>query len=334
MAGRRLEAAPRAHWINPATMNGMASPEVSVVVATGDRHHRTRKCIEAVCNQAGIDDCEVLLLDGSPGDHSGLYTRFPNIRYVHIADRSLVGAERLQGLQLARAPIVAYIEDHSAPRPGWLEAIRRAFARSEKIAVVNYAIARRAESGYVFRALQMMQYGHWMLPARSGMIRYACHQNLAYRRELVTRICRDNDQLFESEFLIHRRLLAEDWTIWFAADAVIDHANYDDLLAGCKGFNALRQVIGAGRANLGRWPPWKRRLWAAGMPLAPLLLLGRLARSVAPRPALWGEFLLALPVMLLAQAWGALYEARGYLRGFEGSRETLLEAERYLERAR
>ena len=311
----------------------MVNPAVSIVVATGDRHARTLKCIEAIYRQAGLDDCEVLLIDSSPSDCSALYADFPGIRYVQSSNHALVGAERLQGLQLACAPIVAFLEDHAAPWPGWLEAVRHAFARSEKIAIVNYAIARDAGAGYVSRALQLTQYGHWMLPHPSGSIRYACHQNLAYRREELARVCQGDDQLMESEYLVHRRLLAEGWTIWYAADAVIDHQNFDDLVAGCHGFNALRQIIGAGRANLGHWPRWKRLAWAAGMLMTPPLLIGRLARSVAARPALWGEFLMALPVMAISHTWGALYEARGYLRGYEESREAFVETERYIERA-
>lgn len=306
--------------------------EISVVVATGDRHHRTLECIAGIFAQSGVEKCEVILVDGSPGDHSNLYSHFPHMRYVHIDDRSSITAQRLEGLRLARAPIVAFLEDHVVPHAGWLDAVSGAFARSDKIAVVNYCVVRNPGVGYVNRALQMTQYGHWMKPVRGGPIRYACYQNLAYRRNLLQRLTEKNFELFECEFLLHRRLLQEGWCIWLAADAVIDHENYDSLVAACKGYGALKQIIGAGRAAVNVWPRWKRWIWAAGMTLSPLVLIGRLARSIAPRPPLWGEFLLALPVMAVTQAWGAFYEARGYLRGFEQSRERFLEFESYADR--
>jgi glycosyltransferase involved in cell wall biosynthesis len=307
-------------------------PEISVVVASGDRHHRTIRCLAGVFAQSCVEKAEVIVIDGSPGDHSDLYSHFPGLRYVHTDDRSSITAQRLEGLKLARAPIVAFLEDHVVPYPGWLAAVSGAFARSEKIGVVNYCIVQSPGGGYVNRALQMTQYGHWLKPVSSGPIRYAACQNLAYRRDLLQRISKDNFELFECEFLMHRRLLRDGWSIWLAADAEIDHENYDSVVAACKGYGALKQILGAGRAALYGWPQPKRWLWAAGMILSPFVLIGRLALSIAPRPRLWGEFLAALPVAVVTQIWGAFCEARGYVRGFERSRVIFLESESYEER--
>lgn len=290
-------------------------------------------CLNGVFAEPGIEDCEVIVVDGSSGDHSELYSRFPGLLYVHVAERTPAGETRLEGARTARAPIVAFIEDHAVPRRGWLAAIRKAFAKSDKIAVVNYAIGREINASYVYRSMQLMQYGHWMEPISSRPIHYACHQNLAYRRQLLLDVCQDRSELLEAEYLIHRRLLADGWTIWLEADAVIYHESYNNFVEGSRGFNALKHLMGATRAQLGGWPQWKRWLWAGGMSLTPFLLIGRLAKSVAPRPALWRDFVLGLPLMIVAHCWGALSEARGYVLGFEQSRDAFLEAEHFAERA-
>ena len=307
-------------------------PELSVVVSTGSLHHRTMICLEGIFAEAGVEECEVIVVDGSAGDHSELYARFPGLRYVHVAERTLDGEARLEGARIARAPIVAYIEDHAAPRNGWLAAVRRAFARSDKIAVVNYAIAYESDPGYVFRSMQLMFYGHWMEPVTSGPIRYSAMQNVAYRRDLLLDVCQNNSELLETEYLVHRRLLADGWTVWLEADAVVFHECYTNFVKGCRGFNSLRHVMGATRAHLGGWPQWKRWLWAGGMLLTPFQLIGRLARSIAPRPALWRDFVLGFPLIVVAHGWAALSEARGYILGFGQSREDFLEMERYAER--
>ena len=307
-------------------------PRASIAVASGNRHNRTLECVEAIFSQAGIESCEVILIDGSPGDHSDLYARFPGIRYMRAINPGSVAVPRLEALKAARAPLVLFLEDHVEPQAGWLLAVLRAFESSEKIAMVNYVIAPTPGASYIYRSLQVMQYGHWMLPIESGPITYACHQNLAYRRELVLQLAEENFELFESEFLMHRRLLKDGWTLWLAADAVIDHENYSSLATGCKGFFAFKQLVGAGRAATHRWPRWKNWLWAAGMPLSAFVLIGRLARSIAPRPALWGEFLAALPVMIFAHGVGSFYEARGHLMGFEQCRKVFLDFESNVDR--
>jgi hypothetical protein len=290
-------------------------------------------CLNEIFAEPGLEDCEVIVIDGSAGDHADLYARFPGLRYVHVAERTHAGDSRLEGARQARAPLIAFIEDHAVPRRGWLGSVRRAFARSEKIAVVNYAIGREERATYVYRSFQIMQYGHWMEPISSGPIRYACHQNLAYRRHLLLDACQNRSELLEAEYLIHRRLMADGWTIWLEADAVIYHESYNKFVEGSRGFNALKHVMGATRAQLGGWPRWKRWLWAGGMILTPLLLVGRLARALAPRPALWGDFVFGLPLIAVAHCWGAFHEARGYILGFEQSRDAFLDAEHYIDRA-
>jgi hypothetical protein len=311
---------------------GSGLPEISVIVSTGALHHRTMMCLEGIYACAGIDECEVIVVDGSAGDHSDFYARFPGLRYVHVAERTPDGEARLEGARIARAPIVAYVEDHGKPRSGWLPAVRRAFARSDKIAVVNYAIGQEPEAGYVHRSMQLMLYGHWMEPIESGPIRYSSMQNIAYRRDLLLDLCQNKSELVESEYLIHRRLLADGWTLWLEADAVVLHECFTDFRSGCRGFNALRRVMGATRAQLGEWPKWKRWLWAGGMVLTPAQLIGRLVGSIAPRPALWRDFVLGFPLILTAHCLGALSEAKGYVLGFGKSRDHFLEMERYARR--
>jgi Glycosyl transferase family 2 len=308
-------------------------PKISVVVTTGDLHDRTIRTLAAVFEQSGAEKAEVIVIDGSLGDHSELYSRFPGLRYVHADDLSSITAQRLAGLQLARAPLVAFLEDHAVPHPGWLAAVLGAFARSEKIAVVNYCIVQNPRGGYVDRALQITHYGQWMKPVRSGLIRYAASQNLAYRRDLLQQMSGDSFELAECEFLMHRRLLREGWSIWLAAGAKIDHEEYESVIASCKGYGALKQILGSGRAAVNGWSRPKRWLWAAAMILSPFVLIGRLALSIAPRPRLWFEFLAALPVAVVTQVYGAFFEARGYIWGVEQSRETFLKFESYENRA-
>jgi GT2 family glycosyltransferase len=241
-----------------------------------------------------------------------------------------VGDARLEAFRQAACHITAFLEDHVIPQPGWLQAVLAAFARSEKIAIVNYAFINPRPDSYVSRAFTLLEYGHWIAPGPSGPIAYACHHNLAYRKSVFLDAGASDPELLESEFLIHRRLLDAGWTIWYAADAVVAHETWTRVRDGVRANARMKRVLACVRSR--DWGLARRMLYAAGMVIVPALLLLRLARSIARRPALWGEFIHTLPLMAFTYTICSIWEAAGYLFGQGAARSDFAQVEYRAER--
>jgi glycosyltransferase involved in cell wall biosynthesis len=312
----------------------MTNPSASVLIVMGARPERARHCIERVLAQQGAPDVEIVVVDISPDGNRTALPEHPCLRVLHRPDLRGVGEARLAVLEASRGDIVLYIEDHAWPADGWLKAVLDAFEAHPKVALVNYAIRNADPRGYISRCYHLVDYGPWAHPARTGPIRYPCHHNLAYRRDLLLRHVAGRPGMLEAEFLVHRALLAEGHELWLSGDAVIFHQTWSRVADGFLANGSMKRCIAAIRAERGSWGFPRRAAMAAAMVLSPPLHAWRLARTLPGRPALWGDVALGLPIFLAAFVHSSQAEARGYLFGVGGAKESFAFVECDLERSR
>lgn len=107
------------------------APLISVVICTHNRAHHLRKAIASALDQdVPAADYELLVVDNASTDDTPQVSASfaaPNLRYVHEPQLGLCHA-RNTGWQTARGRYVAYLDDDAIAEPGWLAAIRDAFA--------------------------------------------------------------------------------------------------------------------------------------------------------------------------------------------------------------
>jgi len=94
---------------------GMFKVDVSVVIATYRREQLVLEAISSACAQRGVE-VEVIVVDDSPEGGAGEGVRSvddPRVRYVHRATPSggRPGAVRNEGVALARAPLLHFLDD-------------------------------------------------------------------------------------------------------------------------------------------------------------------------------------------------------------------------------
>ncbi len=294
-------------------------PELSVGMIAGELRERAAKGLQLLLAQSAIGRMEILVLDMNP--HAGplegaehervTYLPRPDFQYYCDAQAELV--------KQARAPLLAFIEDHSYASPGWAEAVLNEF-RNPAVNAVNYTFVP-AGKGYLSRSILMSEYGQWMAPHPGGPIGCSSSTNIAYRREELLGLMQSDPEVMEVEFLIHRAIQHEGGQIRVASGATVAHESWEGLWDACRANGANKQVLGARRAANGGWGMPKRLIWAAGMALMPAFGSARLGWSLRSRPALWATYLAALPVIAIIYSYCAWREAKGYLMGAGGSRE-------------
>jgi len=306
-------------------------PRLTAAVVVGEQRQRARRCLNCLLEQTAIAEMEIRILDVGPAPARIEGLEHPAVHYKHSPGAASYGRARAELAHRARGGVVAFIEDHCYPEPEWASAVLRAFERP-RVQGVTYAIGNANPKSWVSRAFHLVEYGLWMPPVKPGPVRIAASANIAYRRGILQSFGGALADLLDAEFLLHRRLRRQGGEVWLEPGARAAHEFWVELAPGLRANTAIKRIIGAQRAETGGWGWGRRLVFAAGMALSPALHLGRLARSMAGRPALWGVFWANLPLAALIYVLGAWGEAMGYLSGFGSSREQLLAAEVTLRR--
>ena len=98
-------------------------------------------------------------------------------------ERGTYGELRAEGTRLARAPIVAFLEEHAIGLPGWLVAIEESLATGEYCGASGEVHPLNPGSG-ISDAVALMNYARWLPPlTERGPSSLVVGHNSAYRRD-------------------------------------------------------------------------------------------------------------------------------------------------------
>jgi glycosyltransferase involved in cell wall biosynthesis len=218
---------------------------LTVAVPTRDRQERLLRALEAVASEVGPED-ELLVVDNGSSDGTGaaaeafLAATVSSGRVV-TEQAGGVSSARNAALREARRPVVCFVDDDVRVQPGWLEALRRAWAESgEKVACIGGPLrpdweARRPRwlADYLLYVVSVLDLGG----ARRALdqtprVGYAWGGNMSIRVEPVlavggfdpergARPADPRDRGEEEE--LQRRLAGAGFETWYEPAAVAFH---------------------------------------------------------------------------------------------------------------
>jgi glucosyl-dolichyl phosphate glucuronosyltransferase len=243
------------------------SPALSVVVCTHNRRRDLERCLEAMST---LDDTvEVIVVDSASDPPCAetvqrLGSRIPGLVYVR-EDRPGLSRARNMGLELARAPLVAFIDDDAAPRSDWAQHITAPFATDASIGCVGGACTavfpdRPRPTWLSDRLLQFAGITNYSGPAREARssAEWPFGANIAFRTGVLKQaggfseaLGRNGTLLLsgeESALIETARKLG--WKIWLEPRAIVDHAVHAERCASSYYWRRLWWA-GIGRARSG-----------------------------------------------------------------------------------
>jgi hypothetical protein len=221
------------------------------------------------------------------------------------------GASRFR---MARAPVVAFLEEHAFVAPGWARSLLAAH-RQEWAAVgaeVHNANPRRWLSRYV----ALMNYHPWLPPAPRAAWPMLPGNNVSFKRDLLLAYGDRLPELLRAEIVLHSRLVKDGHGLLLEPDAKFFHLN-DARLGSCaRGFFLFHRLYAPARAAEFEWSAARRWLYALATPLVPLYFLLRLFAVLARRrPRLLLTAAAASPCISILQLAAAAGQATGLLFG-------------------
>jgi hypothetical protein len=218
-----------------------------------------------------------------------------------------VPALRGAGLRAATGEVVALLEDHLRPAPGWLDALRDHHARAASRLAVGGAVDPVDTGSLVDWAAYFCEYGWHMSPLAEGPAALLTGANVSYKRAALA--------LFGSldawETVWHASLREHGHGLYREPKMVVLHERRFSVLPFARERIAYGRDYASTRAR--GMTRGERIARAASAPLLPFALAMRLGASVFRKRRNRRKFVAALPATLLFLAAWSLGEQLGYV---------------------
>jgi GT2 family glycosyltransferase len=288
-------------------------PEMSVVIVAGNRHDRVRGAIDSVLAQDGADALELLVVDCSEQPDGDRWADLPGVRWLRPDAPIHYGGALALGARAARAPVVAFLEEHARALPGWAGALLD-IHRGPWAAVACEVHVGNPGLGFS-NGWGLMGYGMWYAPLREGETEFVHGYNSACKRDVLLSYGDRLGDLLLADTAFAQRLRLDGHRLANAPGARIAHLNETELLLPLRKTFLAHRFSTPTRALECGWSPLRRLLHVLGAPILPFYGLWCQARRYRRRPDLRRELLRVLPHFVIAHLAMGAGSAAGILFG-------------------
>lgn len=287
-------------------------PELSVVVVAPDRYDTIRKTLRHLRAQTVSTQLEIIMIMPSAEglDLDAASRDFFQVRVVDVGKIGSSARAAATGIRQASAPVVALLEDHCYPDPGWAEALIE--AHRQPWAAVGPAMANANPGSMISWADLFFDYGRWVEPAAPGPVDDLPGRNSSYKRAILLDYGSELEVMLEREGGLHRDLQAKGHRLYLEPAAKAYHMNVSLPSSYIRQRFHAGRMYAATRAQHKRWSPVRRLLYIGGTPVIPFVYLRRILREIR-RSGYWGRL---LPQILPALIVGLVVSAAGALVGY------------------
>jgi hypothetical protein len=293
---------------------GAPTPALSVVLITPDSFDTIRRTVSCVVRQSVRDRIELVIVAPTGADiiiDDELVAPLAGVQVVRLASLTPTGPARAAGIRAARAPIVAFGEEHCFPAAGWAEALL--VAHDDAYIAVGPAMRNANPETIVSWADILIGYGPWLAPVERGEREFLPGHNTSYKRAVLLEYGDALDTLMEAETVLMWDLRRKGHRLLLEPAAQTAHTNF--------GFwsSWVRVAFLSGRAfahtRSGQWSLPRRLAFAAASPLIPLVRLARTLGHV--RRIRRGPWFAArvVPTVCVGLTFDAVGQMIGYAAG-------------------
>jgi hypothetical protein len=309
-------------------------PSLSVILLLPEDYESRRRAVSFLARQTVREKIELVLVLHMRVDIESDEVQlrsFGSYQLVRLADFNDPGQAMSAGIHAARAPIVAYVEEHAFPEPDWAEALLR--AHEGPYAAVGCAMGNANPGTLCSWAHLFDGFGPLVTPVSSGVATYLGAHNSSYKRDVLLAYGDALPNLLDNGTVLHIDLRRRGHQLFLAGDAVINHTNISQVWAYWRQeFVGMRAFAGA-RAASQRWSPFKCGIYCLASPLIPMVRLVRILKEMRRAGRATQLLPQVLALLIPGLVFGAAGEVIGYLFG-DSTSNVRIRAEAELNRAR
>jgi len=224
---------------------------------------------------------------------------------------------RVQGIHAARAPVVAFMEEHCQVQPGWAEAIVRAHTGPWGGVACDFVIAN-PNAGNSDRAFRMT-YGVYARPRHGrGRVKRIPGQNSAFKRDVLLRYQDQLEWLMSADLVLQLKMAEDGSELFYEPAAKMAHRNENTVRSFCVGAFYWNWCFSNIRAQVFRWSLARRALRIVLSPLIPWVRLARMSvQAVRLGPSQFAQFVCDIPFVFAVSASSAAGQVAGLLNPLE-----------------
>lgn len=291
------------------------SPELTAIVVVGSRREYAGVCLRTLLDQGLGDRLEIVLVDVALlGAEPVAGSEAPQVRRLPLPEGTLFGDARAAGFATARAPVIAFLEEHTYVLPGWATAVLEAH-RGPWVGVGTRIVAGNPTYGRS-RLIGLLNYGHYAAPLRRGESARVPGHNATYKTDALRSLGDDLTGLLGNDLVLQQRLLARGGRFFLEPAAVLAHRNEGSLASIGRGIFLWYRSYGPLRAREGRWSWGRRMLYVVAAPAIPFYFVAHFVPYlVRERKEGWARVACNLPFVWAMQLCGALGQAVGLAFG-------------------
>jgi glycosyltransferase involved in cell wall biosynthesis len=283
---------------------------VSIIVPTFNGASRIGNCLDALLNQTGEGDAEILVVnDGSTDNTAEIVVGYSAVRLITQSNAGPAAA-RNRGALEARGTIILFTDDDCVPTPEWLAAMTRPFAEPDVVGTKG--IYRTRQTSLVARFVQIEYEDKYRRMSNLLQIDFIDTYSAGFRRDRFLEM-NGYDTSFPvacaEDVELSYRMSARGWTMKFVPAAIVYHTHPDTLwryLTKKYKFAFWRVLAIRKNPNKAIRDSHTPQLMKLQLLLAPALLLAIFGDlMLRPRAPAWLLVCAAFVVSTLPFAWRA-----------------------------
>ncbi len=302
------------------------TPDLSVILITPDTFDTLRRTIGCLVRQTARDRIELVIIAPASAHidvDQSLVAPLAAVQVVRLAALTPTGPARAAGIRAARAPIVAFGEEHCFPAPTWAQALLD--AHRGDYAAVGPAMHNANPGTIISWADLLIGYGPWAAPVAKREADYLPGHNSSYKRAALLEYGDRLDTLMEAETVLMWDLRANGHRLLLDPAAQAAHMNFGFWSSWIPVMFLNGRAFADTRST--GWSLPKRLAYVAASPLIPLVRLGR-TLAHARRLGRGASFLTRLvPTMCVGLVADGIGQMAGYAFGAGNAHAKMAEFE-------
>ncbi len=307
-------------------------PILSVVLVVGDQRERSVNALHSILQQNTIDQMEVLVMDcGAPGAPPLAGSNHPGGRVIRLTQVTSYESALVEGARQARAPVVAFLEEHCVALPGWAEALVSAH-EGPWAAVCGET--HNANPGVGSSDAEMFTRDvRSHAPAERREAKMLDGHNASFKRDILLAYGDTLEDMIRAEAVLLLKLRKDGHKLLLepaAKYAHMFHGSYHDFRMG---YYLWHRCFGHTRAEVFNWSAGRRTLRIILSPLVPWWhTIKTLVYIVRKRRDRFWSFVKSAPAILFFHYHAAVGQVMGIIFGVGDAADRFAEYERDLAR--